>query len=152
MKKERFLLILANCLLFAVACFFLTSCLTYQKALRKFGHLAKDSATVVVTDTLITKKDSVVLRLKTDTTTVHQVIQEGRARIIYDRTHTITQVKAECLPDTIIREIQANCPPVASFGIAPWYRLGFWIAIGVLAVCVLIFLLSYIFKLSISKR
>lgn len=145
----------ANCLLLIAAlliAFCMNGCMSYSKAVRKFGHLAKDSAVVTIQDTVRIPKDSVILSLKTDTTTIHRIIEQGRARIIYDRTNTITTVKAECKADTIIRTLQAKCPPVASFGIAPWYRWAFYIAAGLLLVAILAYVLSYKLKLSLAKR
>ncbi|GAB2586476.1 hypothetical protein GCM10027190_39470 [Spirosoma areae] len=126
--------------------------MTYNKALRKFGYLATDSATVLIQDTVTILKDSVVLSLKTDTTTIHRVIEQGRARVIYDRTREITRVQAECKADTIIRTLQAKCPPVASFGIAPWYKPAFFISLGLLLVAIVSYVFLYQLKLSIAKR
>lgn len=130
----------------------LSSCMTYEKAVRKFGHLATDSTRITVRDTVIVPYDSVVFQLKTDTTTVHRIVEQGRAKIFYDRTHTITKVKAECKPDTIIREIVAKGPPQASFGIAPWYKTAFFITFGLLLVAIVSYVFLYHLKLIIAKR
>lgn len=139
-------------LLFAGLLLSLSSCKTYSGFLRKFGHVGKDSTVVTVNDTLMTLKDSVSLVLKTDTTTIHRIIEHGKARIIYDRTKEITRIQAECKPDTVIRKIKVKGPPIATFGIAPWYRWAFYLTLGLLAVAVISYIFLYKLRLSIAKR
>lgn len=142
----------AGLLLLAFCLFSMTSCVTYGRFVRKFGHVGNDSATVVINDTVTIPKDSVILSLKTDTTTVHQVIQQGRAQIIYDRTKTVTRIQANCRDTTIIKEVPAKCPPVTSFGIAPWYKTAFYVTLFLLAVAVVAYIFIYQFQISITKR
>ncbi|WP_080058965.1 hypothetical protein [Spirosoma aerolatum] len=152
MKTERFGLILVNLLLLFALSIFVSGCMTYNKALRKFGHLAKDSTHIVVRDTVIIPGDSIAKGYRTDTTVIHDVFQQGRARLTVDRNARTTTVKAECKPDTIYREIKANCPPIATFGVSSWYKKGFWIMLALLILAGIFFLFRYVFKLSMVKR
>ncbi|GAB3734989.1 hypothetical protein [Spirosoma lituiforme] len=155
MKNERIGWIAANALLLATAlllAYLMSGCMTYSKALRKFGHLAKDSTTVLIQDTVTIPKDSIVTQFKTDTTIFHKVIETLRSKLTIDRTPRSTRITAECKPDTIIRTLQAKCPPVASFGIAPGYKWAFYITLGLLIVAIIVFLFSYLFKLTVVKR
>lgn len=155
MKNERAAYLATNALLLLAALFLtlaMNACMTYQKALRKFGHLATDSTTLVLHDTLRIPADSVVLRLRTDTTTVHRIIEQGRARIIYDRTRTQTIIRSECRPDTIVRTLTVKAPPTASFGIAPWYRTAFYLCLVLLIAATIAYLLLYQYQLNIALR
>ncbi len=130
-----------NLLLLASALFFLTSlsgCMTYERAVKKFGHMAYDSTTITVRDTVIIPKDSVSLILKNDTTTVYREIQQGRAKVIVERTHTYTIIKATCAGDTIARETKAKVAPRVSFGVAGWYQPAFWIVSAILGMIAMI--------------
>ena len=153
LKTERAGLILVNLLLITAFCLFATSgCYTYQKAIRKFGHVAKDSVTITVMDTVTIPKDSIVTSFRTDTTIFHKVIETLRSKLTINRTPKLTTIQAECKPDTIIRKVRANCPPVATFGVAPWYKWGFWIMVGLLIVAIIVYAFTYLFKLSMIKR
>jgi hypothetical protein len=126
--------------------------MTYKKAVRKFAHVAKDSVTVTVQDTVIVPKDSIVTSFKTDTTFFHKVYETVRSKLTINRTPKETQITAECKPDTIYKPVRINCPPVAQFGVDPRYKTGFFIAIAVIGIGVIAFLFTYLFKLSITKR
>lgn len=94
-------------------------------------------------------KDSVILRVKTDTTTVYQTIRQGKAQIIYQRDHTNTIVQAKCDPDTIRVKVPVRVE-TARFGVNPiWKTVG----IGTLSLLVLIFIAGWLVKnFTIQKR
>ena len=142
--------LVVNLLLFSASCLMLSGCMTYQKALRKYGTMATDSATILVRDTVTIPKDSVTYSFVNDTTTFTKVVNGIRAKLKINRTSRTTSIQAECKPDTIIRQIPAKCPPVATFGVAPWYKTGFYILIGIIVAMLLAYLFSYLFKLSLS--
>lgn len=118
---------------------FTSSCTTFQRVKRKFGHMATETRTVTVMDTLTVPKDSVVLRTKTlyDTSTVYLTERQGRATVIYQRGPRETTVRAICDTLTVIKEVKAECPPVVNFGVDPRWKWAAIAAGGLLAVLIL---------------
>lgn len=124
-------------------------CVTYRKCEQKFGTVHIDTTYVEKPVTVLVPKDSVVLSLKTDTTTVYKEIQQGRAKIIYSRTHEKTIVQADCDSVVVTKTIRV---PVESkhitWGVNPFWKtiayafitlfLGSW-----LAWCVRYFMVNY---------
>jgi hypothetical protein len=125
-------------LLTSTMIFLLSSCMTYEKAVKKYGHMAKDSLHITVRDTVTIPKDSVIVHLNNDTITTYKEIQQGRAKVIVERTHTQTTIKATCEADTIYLQKIVTLPPVVKFGIAPWFKTAFWIVLAILGMIAMI--------------
>lgn len=122
----------------ATLLFFMSSCMTYQKAVKKFGHMAKDTTHLIVSDTVVVPKDSAVFTYRNDTATFYKEVHQGRARVIVEHTHTTTQVKAVCDPDTIYKQTTVILPPRVTFGVANWYQPAFWIVLAILGMIAMI--------------
>lgn len=122
----------------AALLFMMSSCMTYERAVKKYGHMAKDSIHVTVRDTVTIPKDSVIVHLNNDTITTYKEIQQGRTKVIVERTHTQTTIKATCEADTIYLQKIVTLPPVVKFGIAPWFKNAFYITLGLLLMIALI--------------
>ncbi|RIV21370.1 hypothetical protein DYU11_18360 [Fibrisoma montanum] len=167
MKTERIGYTIANILLLALALLLvlaMNSCMTYKRAVRKYAHMAKDSVEVTTTvpivihDTLTIPGDTVTLSVQTDTTYLYKVVEGKRAKLTFERSKGLTRLTAEAKPDTVIRvisrtkTIRQKCPPVAQFGVAAWYRVGFFVALALLVLTLLFVLFTYIFRISIARR
>jgi hypothetical protein len=113
-----------------------SGCATYNRCLQKFGSELSDSVTVAVPVAIIVPKDSVIMTFVTDTTYFYKEIQQGRAKVIVERTNTVTTVQARCDTVTIVKTKLVRLPGPDKFGVAPWYRTGFIIACGALSIVI----------------
>jgi hypothetical protein len=100
-----------------------TSCTTFQKAFRKYGHMANDTTLVEIPVTVTVPRDSVVMVLKTDTTHIIQEMRQGRATVKIIRDHTNTIVQADC--DSVIKTVTGKTKVVTrtvNWGVDPKYE------------------------------
>lgn len=128
--------------------FFFSSCASYKRCRDKFATTVTDSVRVQVPVSVLVPRDSVVMSFVTDTTYFHKEIQQGRAKVIVERTNQITTVQAECDTVTIIKQVPVKVPVQTLWGVAPWYKTAFQFTAGALAVLVLIFVFSRFFTIS----
>jgi hypothetical protein len=133
-------------LLFALLIVFtISSCATYKRCSQKFQTATvADSVKVLVPVTVIVPKDSVVTQFVTDTTYLYKEIQQGRARVIVERTNNITTVQAKCDSVLITKTIYVKVPgPRVVWGVSPRYKtqskIG-WSLLG-LAISIIVILL-----------
>lgn len=127
--KTLFLLILSV--------FLLTSCASYKRCQVKFATTLTDSVKVNVPVSVIVPRDSVVTSFKTDTTYLYKEIQQGRAKIIVERTHTITTVQARCDSVIITKTIRVKVPgPQVVWGVKPAFKTYFKICLNLLILSV----------------
>lgn len=109
-----------------------SSCTTYRKCAEKYSTTYTDSVEITVPVTVLVPRDSVITRVKTDTTYIYKEVQQGRARVIIERTPVITTVQAKCDTVTITKEVPVMVPQeVRVFRddpdkVAGWYREAFW--------------------------
>ena len=122
--SKGYLLLLAYSLL-------LTSCATYNRCQSKFQSAVpersrRDSVEVPVQVPVLVPRDSVITTFITDTTYLYKEIQQGRAKVIVERTNTITTVQARCDTVTITKLVKVKVPgqPI-NWGVAPWYKKAF---------------------------
>ena len=166
-KSERAAWLATNALLIIAAliiAYCLSGCMTYKQAVRKFAHVATDSVPmttlvpVVIRDTIWMPGDTVTISVKTDTTDFLKTVTGKRTKLTFARNRGITTLTAEAKPDTIIRKltktvtIRTKCPPVATFGVAPWYKTAFYISLALLLAMALAYLFIYHFKINIARR
>lgn len=112
----------------------LQSCMTYRKAQRKFADTKTD--TIKVVNTVTIPRDSIRTVIKNDTQTFYREIQQGRARVIIEKTPTYTYIKADC--DSASKTVQTVIPQtVNTWGISPWYEKAFWACIGIIALLII---------------
>ncbi|GAB2571781.1 hypothetical protein [Spirosoma areae] len=149
---------LSTMLVMLTAMLLLQGCMTFQKAQRKFATNVAD--TTFTTITTVVPKDSAVLRIVTDTTTVVHEIRQGRAKIIYQRDPKMTIIKAEC--DSVV--IEKRVPVYVTkqvWGVDPAYkdqantRLAIIkVLLGIILAGVLAYLFAHrlLLSVSISKR
>lgn len=132
-----------NTLLVALAAIILSSCVTFERCKSKFGENAvTDSIKVMVPVSVLVPKDSVVTSFITDTTYFYKEIIQGRAKVIVERTNTITTVQAQCDTVTIIKKVPVKVPgPQVIWGVAPWHKTAFrWTATAlILAIVYMVF-------------
>jgi hypothetical protein len=123
-------------IVFALLCTVLiTSCATYRRCQDKFATQITDSVRVTVPVTVTVPRDSVVTSFVTDTTYLFKEIQQGRAKVIVERTNTVTTIQAECDTVTLTKSVPVKVPgPRVVWGVNPWYRTAFLVALGMLAV------------------
>jgi|GEM_PF-3846700 len=123
----------------------LNSCATYQRCQVKFSNqlTTNDSVRVTVPVSVLVPRDSVVTSFVTDTTYVYKEIQQGRAKVIIERTNTITTVQARCDTVTITKYQRIMVEgPRKVWGVKPFYRNAFLVAFNLLifAIAIIIFL------------
>lgn len=143
--------------------FLLSGCMTFQKAQRRYATTEVD--TVYHTVTTVVPRDSAVLRLVTDTTTVIREIRQGRAQIIYERNPRTTTIKANC--DSVF--IEKKVPVYITkqvWGVDPkwkeqaedaerWatrWRTAFFVLLGLLAATVAAIWFLRTFTVSINRK
>lgn len=102
----------------------ISSCATYKRCSQKFSNVVQtDSVKVLVPVTVTVPKDSVVTSFVTDTTYLYKEIQQGRAKVIVERTNTITTVQAQCDSVIITKTIYVKVPgPRVVWGVSPAYK------------------------------
>lgn len=145
MKTLLFAMLLALCL---------SSCMTFEKAFRKYGHNRIDTTFTTVRTAI--PHDSAVLRVVTDTTTVVREIRQGRARIIYERNPQTTYIRADCdsvivekkVPQYINRQVW-GVDPVYKANAERWQTIAF-VLMGLIGTAVIAYVFTY--QLKISKR
>jgi hypothetical protein len=121
------------------------SCTSFKRCQLKFANqlTTVDSIKVPVPVSVVVPRDSVITSFVTDTTYLYKEIQQGRARVIVERTHSITTVQARCDTVTITRIIRVSVPgPRVIWGVKPWYKTAFEVSIRLLifAIATIIFL------------
>lgn len=118
--------------------FVLCSCMNYKKAKAKYADVKKDS--IIITKIVTIPHDSIRTEIIHDTTTYIKEFHQGRARLIIEKTPTITYIKADC--DSVSKVVQIKAPQeIITWGIAPWYRDAFLVLLGlVLALVLYIFI------------
>lgn len=126
---------------------FLSSCATFNRCKEKFANTVTDSVRVTVPVSVTVPRDSVVTSFVTDTTYLYKEIQQGRAKVIVERTHTITTVQAKCDSVTIIKKVPVKVPgATVYFGVAPWYKTAFRFTLGALFLVLAVMLFRKFFK------
>ena len=129
----------------------LMSCMTYNRALRKFAHVVTDTVEVRKIVTVTVPRDSAVLRLLTDTTHIVREAQQGRATVRIVREPTYTTVYATCDSAKMAQEIVAKMPRQSVYwGVSLWYKRGFWALLVAISVAAAGYFLAKNFQ--ISKR
>lgn len=104
----------------------LTSCASFKRCSQKFANTVTDSVKVAVPISVLVPRDSVITSFVTDTTYLYKEVQQGRAKVIVERTNTITTVQARCDTVTIEREVMVRVPgPRVVWGVAPFYKKWF---------------------------
>ena len=138
---------------FAFLALGLNSCVTLKRCERKFSQTLTDTVRVEKQVTLSIPKDSAIVRIITDTSTVIREIRQGRATVRIVREPTYTTVYAKCDSATIAQKILLKAPKNnIIMGVSKWYRLGFWISLGLLVVFTLAFFISRLFTITIQKK
>lgn len=143
LSKGLALTILALLILYAF-----TSCTTYKRCQQKFQTqlTVTDSVKVTVPVTVTVPRDSVVTTFKTDTTYLFKEIQQGRAKVIVERTNAITTVQAKCDTVVIVKYQPVKVPGQrVVWGVAPWYKTGFKWCLNalIIAIAISIILLTH---------
>jgi hypothetical protein len=116
-----------------------SSCMTYRKAKARYAETKID--TITVTNTVTVPKDSIRFVIHNDTTTYIREYHQGRAKVIVEKTPTITYIKADC--DSVTKTVEVKVPQqINTWGIAPWYRDGF-IAVAALLFALIIYVITH---------
>jgi hypothetical protein len=132
---------------FAPLC--LTQCATYKRCTEKFATVTRDTVTLTVP--VLVPRDSVALRLVTDTTYYYKEVQQGRARLTVERTPQETRIKADCDTVTIYKKIPVGTT-TNQWGVSPIYKKAAW-GFGLLWLATMLFLLfAHFFRLNVEKR
>ncbi|MDI9870588.1 hypothetical protein [Flectobacillus roseus] len=128
-------------LLILIALIVTQSCVTFQKCQDKFGKTTVgDTVTITKTVTLSVPKDSIVTTYQNDTVTFYKEIQQGRARLIIEKTPIYTTIKADCDSVQKTTQVQIKYVPIKNtWGVKPIYKTGFLVLLGVV-----LFLLLYV--------
>lgn len=109
------------CLIFSLCC-----CTSFKRCQQKFGSTVTDSVKIPVPVSVLVPRDSVVTSFVTDTTYLYKEIQQGRAKVIIERTNTITTVEAKCDTVTVTKIVPVKVAgPRVVWGVAPWYKKAF---------------------------
>jgi hypothetical protein len=137
---------------------FTTSCASlYSRAKARYG-------TTTIADTTYTRitltvpRDSVILKVRTDTTHLIERTRQGRATVTIIREPTYTTIRADC--DSARRDtVVATRIITERWGVDPAYqeratkwKTAFWVAIGLLLMAALVYVFAHKFRLSVSKR
>lgn len=128
----------------------LTACNSFRRAKQKF--LSTQVDTTYQTIRQVIPRDSLITMFRTDTSTIRQVIQQGRVQVIYERNPRTTIIRATS--DSVI--IEKRIPVTVEkqiWGVDPKYRDQFervangrntWRWIAIVAGVVLIGLIALI--------
>lgn len=147
--KQHQPLLTAYCLLLTAYCLLLSSC-SQRRLLRK---LQTDTVTVRQMVTVTVPKDSAVLRIVTDTTTVIKEIRQGRATVRIVREPTYTTVYATCDSVKITKEAIAKVPRnTIIVGVSRWYKTGFWIVLLLFGLLSTALWLSRLWTIQITRK
>jgi hypothetical protein len=117
----------------------LNSCATFDRCSVKFANRLKvtDSVRVTVPVSVLVPRDSVVTSFVTDTTYLYKEIHQGRAKVIIERTNTITTVQARCDTVTVTKFIRVKVPGErVVWGVKPWYKTAFNVSMCLLFLIV----------------
>lgn len=121
-----------------------------RRLLRK---LATDTVTVRQKVTFTVPKDSAVLRIITDTTTVVREIRQGRATVRIVREPTYTTVYANCDSVKITKEAIAKVPRNTIIaGVHRWYKIGFWIVLLLFGILSTAIWLSRTWAINVTRK
>lgn len=127
----------------------LSSC-SRSRLLRK---LATDTVTVRQMVTVTVPRDSAVLRLVTDTTTVIREIRQGRATVRIVREPHFTTVYATCDSVRISKEAIAKVPRnTIIVGVNRWYKTGFWVAFLLFGILSAAIWLSRTWAINVTRK
>lgn len=147
-----------------VAILLLSSCSSYNKLVRKYGRNVTDTLRVVVSDTVRIEKDSLVLGYRNDTVAFRQVMQQGRARVIVEKTPIYTTIQAECRDTTIIHETIKEIPVTKRvFGVDPKlleaannradsWMYGCIVLGGLLTIGLIVWLVTRLFDIKVTRK
>lgn len=127
---------LLTILVYALLFFELTGCMSFRKAERRYATSVIDTTYTVVKK--VVPKDSVILRLVTDTSTVIREIRQGRATIIYRRNPRQTSVQANC--DSIV--VEKKVPVYITkqvWGVSPNYKTATHLLIGIVIALLFVY-------------
>ena len=115
----------------------MSDCMTYRKAKAKYATVKVD--TITVRNTITIPKDSIRYVMHNDTTTYIREVRQGRAKLVIEKTHDITYIKADC--DSMTKTVQTLVPQQqVTWGIAPWYKEALAFALGIVIVLLIILL------------
>lgn len=121
-----------------------------RRLLRK---LSTDTVTVRQLVTVTVPKDSAILRLITDTTTVVREVRQGRATVRIVREPHFTTVYANCDSVKIIKEAVAKVPRNNIIvGVNKWYKRGFFSLLILLGILCMGIWLSRFFTVNIVRK
>lgn len=141
----KYLIVFSLCLL--------ASCTTLKRCERKFSTILTDTVIVKKQIVVNVPKDSAVLRIKTDTTTIYKEIHQGRATVRIIREPTFTTVYATCDSLRIVKEAIAKIPQkVIKMGVSHFYKYAFFIVLAALALLCAALYLSRIWTIQITKK
>ncbi len=129
--------------------FSMCSCASFKRCQQKFGSTVTDSVRIQVPVSVIVPRDSVVTSFLTDTTYLYKEIQQGRAKVIVERTNTVTTVQAKCDTVTVTKLVPVKVPgPRVVWGVAPWYKNAFKYSLcaNALLIVIIIILLDLLNK------
>lgn len=127
-------------LLFALLTFGLAGCATFSRCKTKFGNTFTDTVRVQETVRLTVPRDSAVLSLVNDTTTVVREVVNHRARVIVEKTRDVIHVRAIC--DTVFMEkiVEIKTPTVQNWGVSPGWRTASYALAGALLLATVLLL------------
>lgn len=130
---------------FALLTVGLAGCATFNRCKTKFGGTFTDTVRVQQTVRLTLPRDSAVISLVNDTTTVIREVTSHRARVIVQKTRDVIHVRAVC--DTVFLEktVEVKTPTVQNWGVSPnWkyatYGLGGAVLLAFLLLLVVLLL------------
>jgi hypothetical protein len=122
--------------------FAVCSCASYKRCQQKFASTITDSVKISVPVSVLVPRDSVITAFVTDTTYLYKEIQQGRAKVIVERTHSITTVQAQCDSVTITKPVYVKVPgPRVVWGVSPKYKTQSKIGWGLLALAISVIIL-----------
>ena len=120
---------------------------------RLLHKLTTDTVTVRQVLTVTVPRDSAVLRLITDTTTVVREIRQGRATVRIVRQPHFTTVYANCDSLKITKEAIAKLPHnTILVGVNKWYKTGFWIVLLLFGILSTAIWLSRLWTIRITRK
>jgi hypothetical protein len=132
---------------------FFISCASYKRCQQKFANIVTDSVKVTVPVSILVPKDSVIATFVTDTTYLYKEVQQGRARVIVERTHSITTVQAKCDTMFITKYVPVKVPGArVVWGVSPKYKTQSKIGWGLLAIALSLIIVLLKNRKSLKKE
>lgn len=139
-----------------VMCIGVSSCMTFQKAQRRYATNVADTIFTTVITTV--PRDSVRLVVKTDTTRIIERMRQGRATVTIIREPTNTTVLADC--DSLTRSQQVATRIITQkWGVDPAYKVTSdrWrtVALTLIALALVgtsLYFLSHKFTVNVSRK